>query len=322
MFKFSEFTIDEISQFYCVPSEGQQIPNNRPYSWSNTVSSLDGFTNFLEPGGTSSDIALKNSSSHEAAADFRLLNAGWAHSDAILISGKNLRDEPDTLCRVVFQDLLDYRVSVLSKPTIQPIQIILTNSGKINFHHNIFKKKLINGICDQKTLIFSSHEVSKNLQNELSKIDLHDVSVIGLRSNKFGVDLLELTSYLRISLGIKFLDVSGGGRIIQEMRQLELLDEIRLTLAGQICGPLSKLSIARPVLFPNLVETKSYTSQNSPLVEWVGIRMVGKYLIFLRVYTLFRQLSAIHVQQNKCPQGEAVVDIRGSKQSVQLRSES
>jgi hypothetical protein len=49
-----------------------------------------------------SDIALKNVDGvgHLSVADWKLLNAGWAHADAVLITGQIVRDEPLAQCSV------------------------------------------------------------------------------------------------------------------------------------------------------------------------------------------------------------------------------
>ncbi|KAJ3215070.1 hypothetical protein HDU67_000850 [Dinochytrium kinnereticum] len=147
--KLAEFSnenipLDEVISFYALPSRSEQAPVpeslERPYSWSNSVLTLDGVLHFLDPGSTVSDIALKGvmDVGHHSLADYRLLNAGWSMADGVLITGQILRDEPEASCIVSFDDLCRYRTEVLGFKEKHPINLILTESCDLDFRHPIF----------------------------------------------------------------------------------------------------------------------------------------------------------------------------------------
>ncbi len=97
--------IHEIEAFYGLTSV--ELPAERPYIWrcmharlssdvadvvplsppSMTVASLDGRIGFSEPGVLPSAIALAGLADGSSESDWRLLNAGWAFADAVMISG-------------------------------------------------------------------------------------------------------------------------------------------------------------------------------------------------------------------------------------------
>lgn len=93
----------QILKFYaldaCTESEAM------PYVWSNTVSTVDGLTNFAPiglPAADVADVALRSLDPLLSAADFKLLNSGWAMADAILISGQITRHELHASCVVSY----------------------------------------------------------------------------------------------------------------------------------------------------------------------------------------------------------------------------
>jgi riboflavin biosynthesis pyrimidine reductase len=107
------------------------------------------------------------------------------------------------------------------------------------------------------------------------------LEIIKLPSIENMIDLTKLMSHLSTNLGIKYLDVSCGGSVIQKLRDLKLLDEIRYTISGQVCGGANEAGIERPTAFPN--GGNSYSEANSVLIRWIGIpRVLGDRLIFIR----------------------------------------
>jgi riboflavin biosynthesis pyrimidine reductase len=104
------------------------------------------------------------------------------------------------------------------------------------------------------------------------------------------IDFLQAFQRLRQDYKINYLDISCGGKTIAHLLHLGLLDEIRMTLAGQIAGPFSAFTgQPRPRLFP--MGSPSYESHNSPLVSWKEIRTIGSHLIFLRGSYQYRHFS-------------------------------
>jgi hypothetical protein len=83
--------------------------------------------------------------------------------------------------------------------------------------------------------------------------------------------------------------VSCGGQVIADLLYRGLLDETRLTLAGQVVGPLNSQGLPRPRLFPS--GSRSYDPHNSPLIAWKGVKTIGEHFVFLRGVYQYRHLS-------------------------------
>ena len=144
--KLGEFStplvsIEEIELFYTL--RGVSLPPNRPYCWSNSVTSLDGVLHFLEEGSHVNEIGLKHISPENQLADFRLLSSSWAFADAILLSGKTIREEldPGMGKGLAFADLEAFRMEALKKKTKAPIQIILSRSSHVPLDKGLFHSK-------------------------------------------------------------------------------------------------------------------------------------------------------------------------------------
>ncbi|KAJ3410045.1 hypothetical protein CcCBS67573_g00284 [Chytriomyces confervae] len=162
-FTAANVPMEEVIEFYGIDTAVIPVSMQRPYTWSNTVATIDGFMNFDSTprvadwdkalksrsngenvinhkskstkdgsvhGSVESDVALKR---HPQAgpfslADYRLLNAGWIYADAVLSSGPCLRVDPFLRHVPVFEDMLSYRKNVLGKSS-NPIHIVLTSSA-------------------------------------------------------------------------------------------------------------------------------------------------------------------------------------------------
>jgi hypothetical protein len=92
--RVSEFTlpqipVEEISAFYTL--NGSITPSEqRPYAWSNSLTSIDGFLHLKDPQTEISHLGLAHVEGigHNYPADFRLLNGGWMMSDAVMVSAE------------------------------------------------------------------------------------------------------------------------------------------------------------------------------------------------------------------------------------------
>ncbi|KAI9360009.1 hypothetical protein DFJ73DRAFT_816322 [Zopfochytrium polystomum] len=330
--------LEEILAFYRLPddeiskSDNANIPHSqllnflqRPYTWSNSVQSVDGVMHFLEPDAKDvSDIALKrvHGIGHLSLADFRLLNSGWMFADAVLITGQIIRDEKEASCRISFQDLLDHRQSVLHQPTRQPIQLILSDSCNMDFEtHPIFNS------LDLVVIVITSDQgkargedgflsARPDNRNRLRKLpadgrlahepepgtvtfvafDRVPGSPPGGSHSSSWVDLEKVMSWLRTHAGIRRLDVSAGGTLIRRLIDLKLLDELRITQAGQIAGFFNSNMEPRPTLFPRDATgagkiwppPESFQPNNSPLLAYKGVRLIGEHFIFIRSVLEYR----------------------------------
>ncbi|KAH6570413.1 hypothetical protein BASA60_007747 [Batrachochytrium salamandrivorans] len=92
-----DISIEDIASFYSI--DGVAVSDTRPYTWTNSVTTLDGIIHFGDESMVG-DVALKNvpGIGHWSEADWRLLNAGWAHADAVLITGRD--PKKGTQCRM------------------------------------------------------------------------------------------------------------------------------------------------------------------------------------------------------------------------------
>jgi riboflavin biosynthesis pyrimidine reductase len=204
--------IPEITAFYTLDHALNYQTPDRPYTWSNTVCSVDGVISFLEPGTSAGkEIALGHIPRSGSGSDWRLLNGGWMFADAVVSSGTNLRTEPDLLYSPHFEDLQNYRLNVLKKPKAHPLQVhclskidvkpffvvlclqewwlfaqchpllreqvIITRSGDIPFTHNLFQQhcdveKLILTSVDGIKRVFENARKTMSLESSISTSDI------------------------------------------------------------------------------------------------------------------------------------------------------
>ncbi|KAJ3053213.1 2,5-diamino-6-ribosylamino-4(3H)-pyrimidinone 5'-phosphate reductase [Rhizophlyctis rosea] len=283
-------TTEEVFAFYALPTG--PLPPDRPYCWSNTISTLDGVTHFLETEKSVRQIGLQHIPrlSKHSKIDVRLLNGSWATADAVLITGQILRDEDDVLCCVNFEDLKKHRLEVLHKPTPQPLQIILTNSCNFDFTLRIF------GQPGLDVLILTTregHDIAQNKIANLSTPVTSNLQVLACESGPDGgVDFTKALKLLKSQFNITYLDISTGGTTIHNLIDLGLLDECRMTVANQLAGHVNTSSQVRPHAHPYDVKgLRFYAPETAPLVAWKGVRMAGEHFMFYRGVYEYRHLG-------------------------------
>jgi riboflavin biosynthesis pyrimidine reductase len=265
--------IDEIIDFYDLEKKKSE---ERPYVWSNSIQTLDGVLSFKGQHLSISNLGFKHIPElcQYQQTDWRLLNAGWAYSDAILITGQILRDEENGEYKIEFQDLLDFRAA--QGKDKHPILCILSVGCEFPFTRPIFQQK------GRKVIILTTKEGRLNFEKH--KVS-SDVLILEFEMVEGKIDLENVLKRLS-DFGIDHLDVSAGGVVIKTLIDHCLLDEIRITFAGHIAGPFDCYGNKRPVLFP---EGKSYSPQNNPLVAWKKIRCLGDHMMFTRGFLIYRE---------------------------------
>ncbi|KAL2917810.1 hypothetical protein HK105_202683 [Polyrhizophydium stewartii] len=287
--EFSEphVPLDEAAAFYSLA--GVQPPDDRPYAWSNSVCTVDGVLHFGD-GHHVSDVALRSvpHASRWSAADWRMLNTGWAHADAVLVTGEILRKEPDAGCIVRFDDLVALRTSLLGRAAPQPVQVVVSASGDFPLSAPLFTDPAVSEVW-----IATTPDAVPALAARLAaaKDAIHASVTLVVdpdpdpRSGRPArVDLRALFARLR-KAGIAFLDVSAGGSLIRHCIDCGLLDEMRWTMAGQLAGPLDQSGVPRPAMFPTsgtFAKYESYTPHETPLLAIRGVRAAGDHLIMFR----------------------------------------
>jgi riboflavin biosynthesis pyrimidine reductase len=206
-------------------------------------------------------------------------------SDAILVTASELRNEPKAKIRVLFDDLIEFRHTQLKKPP-QPYLIILTRTGDIPSSHPVFHP-------DDHPLQYTKAPIiiATTIQGaqHLPMAELAQVPnppEIKVFDGPEGVDYAALFSYL-YDQGIATLDCSAGGNVIKQFIQAKLIDEIRMTMAGQLAGGLNSNQELRPHFFPSL-DKHVFTAQTAPHLEISDVRICAKQLLFLRMRVHYR----------------------------------
>jgi len=281
-FSKAEVPLAEALEFYNLNNVA--IPKERPYAWSNSVASLDGVASFKEEGAEAAEEL-------GGKTDFRLLNTGWTLADAVLITPETLKNEPDAGCYPRYDDLVEYRLEKLEK-THFPYQCILTNSGNVDPYHPIFSKTCV------RCVILTSEEGKVNVEKIFAEAmegqpedaDLRRPKIFVFRpaENGEGLDLNHVFQTLRCILKVKYLDVSTGGSVISQLLRLKLLDEVRMTTSGQICGPFNSAGQLRPKIFPANKKDDVFTVGTTPLIRNKGLRVMDDLFVFTRGTVTYR----------------------------------
>jgi len=281
-FSKAEVPLKEALEFYNL--NNVVIPKERPYAWSNSVASFDGVASFKEEGAQAAEEL-------GGKTDFRLLNTGWTLADAVLITPETLKNEPDAGCYPRYEDLVKFRQEKLEK-THFPYQCILTNSGNVDPQHPIFSKTCV------RCVILTSEEGKENVEKIFAKAMEGQPEDAPLRRPKIfvfrpsetgeGLDLNHVFQTLRCILKVKFLDVSTGGSVISQLLRLKLLDEVRMTTSGQICGPFNTSGQLRPKTFPANAKDEVFTVGTTPLIRNKGLRVMDDLFIFTRGTVTYR----------------------------------
>ncbi|KAI9329195.1 hypothetical protein BDR26DRAFT_872854, partial [Obelidium mucronatum] len=243
--------MDELASFY-----------SRPYIWSNSMTSLDGYMHFKV---TTNQLAGEAQIRHPEAgvfslADYRLLNA-----------------EPIPSCDTVplFKDMQQYRTSILKKP-FAPFQILVSSSAStFDFHkHAMFNS------ADIPVIVASQPGECERAQNAFTCYTrtVHSESRTMGRCQRSG---------LLFELHVEYLEIDAGGSMIRKMIDAKLIDEVRLTQVGQVIGTNDSTGQPRPSLF-NCIDADSYHADNSPVFRMAGVRSIGDHFLFLRTVLEYR----------------------------------
>jgi len=289
VFKEETIPIADIETFYDVKNDSSvNVPvGGRPYTWSMSVSTLDGLISFREPQATSAiEVAMAHVKHSGSMADWRLLNAGWMMADAVLGSGSILRSEPTIKWIPHFEDMVEYRVNVLKKPKY-PLNVVLTGSGDIDLKHPMFHD------ADLHTVILTSKQGHEKLLQSSAAIAGTNtrIEVVGNTASFEGAEFKAASELLYEKYGVRFLDVTAGGVVIGKLMWHKLIDEMRITLAGQICGPISSTGEARPHLIAGIGQDSGlapFTHHDNPHITYHKVALFGIHHIFIRGIVQYR----------------------------------
>ena len=259
-------TLQEIVDFH----QHDTVLPDRPYTWSNTLRTFDGVIHLLDETQIG-QVGMEHipGPGDFYKADFRLLMGSWMMSDAILFTSETVNAEPNMPCTIVYPDLQAYRSRVLGKK--DPIVVVLCKKGYLLPTSPIFNV--------EQVIVFTC-EANKHLVDPR----VH-VQVVDLQDGH--LNLVQVMKRLK-EYGIDTLDICGGGVLINALLEQGLLDEMKNTIAGQIVGPQSQSGLSRPHLFPH--QRSCFTCDNSPLIAWKKVHLLGEHFIFMRGKLTYRHL--------------------------------
>jgi riboflavin-specific deaminase-like protein len=144
-----------------------------------------------------------------ARADAVLVGAGTVAADQMIMG------LPDS-------DLREARIRRGQPP--YPLRVLLTNSGRIDPALRLFKKKV------SPIVIFSTERMPRAVRAGLEgKADV-------VLTSERKVDLGAMLAVLRKEYGVKRVDCEGGGQVCRALLELDLIDEIHLTLSPRLFG--------------------------------------------------------------------------------------
>jgi len=172
-------------------------PANRPYIFTNTVTSLDGKLVLGDLGSSAKGLG--------SAIDQQLMHRLEARADAVLIGSGTLRADthlnyPEKLYRAV-----------------------VTTSGDIPLNHSFFRDS-------RRALVFAPSHLPADRRHAIERVaTLHLVG-------ETRVDVQQLIEILHTHYEVRYLLVEGGGNLNFYFFEADLVDEVFLTLAPKVKG--------------------------------------------------------------------------------------
>ncbi len=154
-------------------------------------------------------------------ADKAHLISERARGDAVMVGYGTLKQDNVRL-GIPREALRQERVARGQAP--YPLRVIVTNAGRIDPTLNIFQTDFA------PIVIFSSKRMPRKMR-EL----LRERSTIHL-SDSNAVDLRWMLSQLRYDYGVKYLACEGGPALFRSMLELDLIDQLNLTIAPFVFG--------------------------------------------------------------------------------------
>jgi 5-amino-6-(5-phosphoribosylamino)uracil reductase len=200
-----------------------------------------------------------------STADKAHLEEQIATNDAVIFGANTLRAYGTTLT-ITNSQLLQSRTQAGKPP--QPIHIVISQSGRLNPEIRFFQQSIRRWLLTTSPGALSWEKSDRAFFEETLVFD-----------NSEGKINLELALQHLMSLGIQRLAVLGGGQLVASMMELDLIDEIWLTICPLILGgSLAPTPVAGGGFLPNL----------APRLQLLACRTVEQE-VFLH-YRLIREL--------------------------------
>jgi 5-amino-6-(5-phosphoribosylamino)uracil reductase len=184
--------------------------------------------------------------------DFDHLEHQVALSDAVLFGAATLK-AGGTAMRVQKPELIEQRVAA-GKPE-QPIQIVCTRSGKIDPNLRFFQQPIPRYLI---TLPASAQHWQENAGFDRVLCPANDA----------GIDWHQALAVLYQDR-IESIAVLGGGEIVAALLEVDLIDELHLTVCPLLLGGKDA---------PNPVEGAGFSQENAPHLKLLSVKQVEQEL--------------------------------------------
>lgn len=236
-----------------------QVPENRPYIYSNFATSRDGRISFNLPGQAAARYVTK-SEPH----DRWLMGLLRMRADAVLIGDGTIRAEGDYLCTAesIFPEdgaaFVKQRLSDGRGP--RPLMIILSAEGHIPVDAACFRE------CDQHIVLATTHRGVARVQS-IEHLGKKDVVA-------FDGDLVnpsQLVQILYERYNVRTLLCEGGANVFGTLLGAGLVDEEFLTWCPTFVG-------RDPSNFrPSYCEGVAWTPASAPYSKPISLHKSGDY---------------------------------------------
>lgn len=174
-------------------------PPDRPYIFTNTVTTLDGKLILGEPGSTAAGLG--------SPVDRLLMHRLEERADAVVIGSSTLRADKH----------MNYPPSLY--------RAVVTTSGDLPTDHDFFQKS-----APGRALVFAPTHLPPDRKLALERVAT--VHLVG----ETRVEIPEVVRILHTHYEVRYLLVEGGGNLNFYFFEAGLVDEIFLTLAPRVKG--------------------------------------------------------------------------------------
>lgn len=189
----------EPEQLYAETASFPEPPPDRPYIFTNTVTTLDGKLILGEVGSTAAGLG--------SAMDRLLMHRLEERADAVVIGGSTLRADKH----------MNYPPHLY--------RAVVTTSGDLPTDHDFFQK------CeDGRALVFAPTHIPPDRKLALERVAT--VHLVG----ETRVEIPEIVRILHTNYEVRYLLVEGGGSLNFYFFEAGLVDEVFLTLAPRVKG--------------------------------------------------------------------------------------
>lgn len=199
----------------------------RPLIFANFVQTLDGIVSLKIPGKSGgADISGRN---EEDTFIMGLLRA-WA--DAVMIGEDTFRNAPGHVWTAgcvypSFEKKFDAFRKTLGKPTLHPLNVVVSGMGHINLDEPLFSNDEI------RSAVLTTRQGAAHLRRTYGVTLPATVHVL---PGEVTLDPSDMVSLLHAEYGVKLLLHEGGPTLFSSFLEQSLIDELFLTMAPQIVG--------------------------------------------------------------------------------------